>query len=232
MSLTSFFNIRDPRHRTNTALRHTSVGDTIPMGGATPMPTATSSTPAWDPSSRTPLPSDHGLLQQSPTQPSQSSSALADPPAPQHVLLNERLVGAHLLATIDGGMYKNQLKAVDILCVDGRLRLFHCKSKTYNPLEPHWVTPKCPSPSYDHGLLMVIQGKHCGKYVRRIAHLNSSDGVVMVLAVVNHVLKTADTLTGETLYIAPELLCKADESDSDKKLNKNVMTAIRKEFKS
>lgn len=237
MFLPSFFNIRDPRHGTDIYSPQTSGGATIPTGGATPMPTETSSTPAWDPSSRTPLTFDHLL---SPTRvgasdeipPSQSSSALAVPPAPQHVLLNERLVDARLKATIDGGHYKKQLVDVLIQRVGGRLGIFHQKSRTCTPLEPHWVTPKHPHPSYDHTLLMVIQGEHCGKYVRRIAHLNSSDGVVMVLAVANHVPRSADTLTGETLQLAPELLCKAVESDGDKKLNKNIMDAIRKEFKS
>jgi hypothetical protein len=229
--------MRDPGHRTNPNLRQTNIGDTT--GSATPMPTASSSTPAWDPSSRTPSAFDHWLLQLSPTRVQASdenqvsqSSALVLPPVPQHVLLNERLVGAQLLAIVDGGSYKKQLKDVVILRVDGRLGIFHPKHKTNYPLEPHWVAPKHPSPSYDHGLLMVIQGEHCGKYVRCIAHLDRSNGIVIVLAVVNHVPNTADTLTGETLYIAPEHLCKAKEPDNDKKLNKNVMASVRKEFKS
>ncbi|KAF8194616.1 hypothetical protein BJ912DRAFT_924095 [Pholiota molesta] len=237
LSLLSFFGMRDPRHRTNPDLRQTNSGDTT--GSATPMPTASSSTPAWDPSSRTPSAFDHWLLQLSPTRVQASnenqilqSSTLVLPPVPQHVLLNERLVGAQLSAIVDGGSYKKQLKDVVILRVDGRLGIFHPKHKKNYPLEPHWVAPKHPSPSYDHGLLMVIQGEHCGKYVRRIAHLDRSNGVVIVLAVVNHVPNTADTLTGETLYIAPEHLCKAKEPDNDKKLNKNVMTSVRKEFKS
>ncbi|KAF8173085.1 hypothetical protein BJ912DRAFT_932084 [Pholiota molesta] len=91
---------------TNPNLRQTNTGDTT--GSATPMPTASSSTPAWDPSSRTPSAFDHWLSQLSPTRVEASdenqvsqSNALVLPPVPQHVLLNEQLVGTQLLAIVD-----------------------------------------------------------------------------------------------------------------------------------
>lgn len=237
MSLPSFFNLREPHIRRHANLPHTSSGVTVLTGGATPMPTETSLTPAWDPSSRTPLGLDHCLSPahvdpSKENQASQSSSALVNPPAPEHVLINPLLVGAIVKATVTGGEYKNQLLDVAILNVDGRIRLFHPRFTRYLPLEPHWVTPKNPSATNDHGLLIVIQGEHCGKYVRRLAHIVISGEVMLILAVVQHAPKSTDILTGERLQLAPDLLCKSVESDSDRKLNKNVMTTVRKQFRS
>ncbi|KAF8177419.1 hypothetical protein BJ912DRAFT_1063575 [Pholiota molesta] len=230
-SLTLFFNIQDTSARKDTNLRHTSFAGTILTGGATPMPTetSTSSTPAWDPSSQTPRGFDNTSEE---TQFSQSSSALVHPPAPQHDLLNPLLVGASVKAIVHGGNYTNQLIDVSIRNQDGRTGLFHHRHTTLIPLEPQWVTPKIPSPTHDHGLLIVIKGEHCGTYVRRIAHIMRSGAPKMILAVVQHAPKSTDILTGKRLELAPDLLCKSTESDSDKKRNKNVMTTIRKEFRS
>ena len=58
-----------------------------------------------------------------------------------------------------------------------------------------------------------------------------SDGVVMIVVVVEHVPSTMDKLTGEELILMPNFLCKAAESDTDKKANKNTMMQICKDFK-
>ncbi|KAH9476447.1 Transcription elongation factor SPT5, partial [Psilocybe cubensis] len=80
-----------------------------PSGSATPLPTpapnnlSSPPSPAWDPSSRTPL-SD-----------SVASDPLWMPPAPPpHVLLNPKLVGVKLNAVVDGGDFSKQLIAVSI----------------------------------------------------------------------------------------------------------------------
>lgn len=189
-----------------------------------------SSTPAWDYSSRTPLGFDLPEL----LSPSQSRGAAMNTPIPPHVLLNPRLVGATLVAFIDNGdQFKNKLADVEIRCgADEQPCLSYRKFKTYTTLAPEWVRPKHPSASNDQGLLMIIEGEHCGKYARRINHLQRPDGAVMVLAVVERVSLARDKLTGEELVLLPNLLCKAVESDAEKKLNKNIMTEIRKEFKS
>lgn len=186
-------------------------------------------TPAWDYSSRTPL----GFDLPEPPSPLQSRGAATSMPTPQHVLLNPRLVGVSLVAFIDNGdNFKNKLADVDIRCgADEQPCIFHRRFKTNTSLAPDWVRPKHPSASNDQGLLVVIEGEHCGKYVRRINHLHRPDGVVMVLAVVEHISSTPDKLTGEELILSPNVLCKAVESEADKKINKNIMTEMRKEFK-
>jgi hypothetical protein len=153
---------------------------------------------------------------------------------PQHVLLKPQLVGVTLEVILNNGQeYDNKFVDVHIKhSEDGRLGLFYTKYHRTILLDPGWVRPKHPSATNDQGLLIVIQGDECGKYVRRINHLNRANGAKIILAVVHHVPKAVDTLTGEELMLSPDYLCKAVESPEDKKLNKNVMKERRQRFKS
>jgi hypothetical protein len=94
-----------------------------------------------------------------------------------------------------------------------------------------WVSSKSPNPTRDNGLLMVIRGEHCGKYVRRIHHrYHEDDGsrqALITLAVVKKVDGAADTLTGEQFELGPDSLCLAVETNEDKKLNANLMNLLR-----
>ena len=80
---------------------------------------------------------------------------------------------------------------------------------------------------------MVVEGEHCGKYVRRIHHRyhedNGSKQAVIKLAVVKKVDGAADTLTGEQLELHPDSLCLAYEATEDKKLNATLMNSLREE---
>jgi hypothetical protein len=79
-----------------------------------------------------------------------------------------------------------------------------------------WVSSKSPNPTRDNGLLMVIKGEHCGKYVGRIHHrYHEDDGsqqVLITLAVIKEVDGAADTLTGEQFELGPDSLCLAVET--------------------
>lgn len=89
---------------------------------------------------------------------------------------------------------------------------------------------KSPNPTRDNGLLMVIKGEHCGKYVRRIHHRYHEDGnkqAIIILAVVKKVDGAADTLTGEQFELGSDSLCLAFETNVDKKLNANLMNSLR-----
>jgi len=102
-------------------------------------------------------------------------------------------------------------------------------------VDPKWVTIIHPSPTRDNGLLLVIRGDHCGKYVRRIHHYYINDDrscPVMQLAVVEHVNGAADTLTGERIELLPEDLCQGFETEPEKKLNANLMTGLREQARS
>jgi hypothetical protein len=93
------------------------------------------------------------------------------------------------------------------------------------------VSPKTPNPTRDNGILVVVKGNHCGKYVRRIHHRYHEDSgkkqALMILAVVEKVDGAPDTLTGEQLELGPDSLCVAVETNEERKLNANLMDSLR-----
>jgi hypothetical protein len=104
--------------------------------------------------------------------------------------------------------------------------------KSYNswiPLDPEWVTPKYPNAKHDNGLMIVISGDHCGKYVRRIYHRYEGENLTVILGVVKRVAGQADTLLEERLDLEVSSLCLCMESKEDKILNKSLMDAVRTE---
>jgi hypothetical protein len=64
-----------------------------------------------------------------------------------------------------------------------------------------------PNPTWDNGLLVVVEGEHCGKYVRQIHHRYHEDEcnkqALILLAVIKKVDGAADTLTGEQFETWP-----------------------------
>jgi hypothetical protein len=146
--------------------------------------------------------------------------------------LDERLVGAQLKVIVnDGDTYKSREVDVSIAKVEGVVGIRHYVYNTFRGLSPVWVSSKIPNPTRDNGLLMVVKGEHCGKYVRRIHHRYDEDNgkrqALIILAVVKKVDGAADTLTGEQLELDPDSLCLAFESNEDKKLNVNLMNSLR-----
>ena len=131
----------------------------------------------------------------------------------------------------NGETYINREVAVSIAKVEGVVSIRHVVYNTSRGLFPHWVSPKRPNPTRDNGILMVVKGDHCGKYVRRIHHryheVNGNKQTLILLAVVNKVDGAADTLTGEQLELGCDSLCLAVETNEDKKLNANLMNSLR-----
>jgi hypothetical protein len=176
-------------------------------------------TPAWNPPEDQPLTTN-------------SQIANKQPDRPQHHLLDERLVGALLKVVVnDGDTYKNRDVVISIAKVEGVVSMRHQVYNSSKGLAPGWVSSKSPNPTRDNGLLMVVKGEHCGKYVRRIHHRYSEDNgnkqALVILAVVKKVDGSADTLTGEQLELDPDSLCIAFETKEDKKLNTNLMDSLR-----
>ena len=176
-------------------------------------------TPAWSP------PEDHPLA---------TSSQIAGQPLdrPYH-LLDERLVGASLKVIVnDGGdTYNNREVEVSIAKVEGVVSIRHHVYNSSRGLAPAWVSPKSPNPTRDNGILMVVKGNHCGKYVRRIHHRyhedNGNKQALVLLAVVKKVDGAVDTLTGEQFELGPDSLCVAIETNEDRKLNATLMNPLR-----
>jgi len=143
-------------------------------GSATPLlDWSPLSTPAWDPSSHTPLAShdDDGT----PLDPLSSLNAQTLAPGPsrstsqqsvQHPLLDLRLLGTQLKVMVNRGKYKQKELVASPVLVDGQLSICHTIYKTSEYLAPDWVSLKHPNLTHDNRLLVVIEGEHCGKYVQ------------------------------------------------------------------
>ncbi|KIK07881.1 hypothetical protein K443DRAFT_2098 [Laccaria amethystina LaAM-08-1] len=184
-----------------------------------------SSTPAWDPSSRTPIATPDlvgpniQLGQQLVTQPSRVV----------HPLLDLRLVGKQFRVVANGGNFKEKEIAIVIALISGQPSIRFNRYKTSETVLPEWVSLKHPNPKRDNGLLVVVQGEHCGKHVRRIHHRYQDEQLKMVVAVVNRMEGTADRLTGEKLELDANQLCVSFETTDEKKQNDTLMTALREE---
>ena len=62
--------------------------------------------------------------------------------------------------------YKDREVPVLIAKVDGVVSIRHYVYNTSKGLAPAWVSSKRPNPTHNNGLLVVVKGDHCGKYVR------------------------------------------------------------------
>jgi hypothetical protein len=181
---------------------------------------SSSLTPAWNPLQDQPLATNTRI-------------ASTQPERPQHPLLEERLVGANLKVFVDDGgeSYNNREIVVSIAKARRDVSIRHHVYGTSKGLVPAWVSPKRPNPTRDNGLIMVVEGDNCGKYVRRIHHRyhedNGNKQTLMILAVVKKVDGATDTLTGEQLELGSDSLCLAFETNEDKKLNANLMNSLR-----
>ena len=100
---------------------------------------------------------------------------------------------------------------------------------TSESVDPAWVSPKYPHPTCDNGLLVIIKGEHCGKYMQQIHHRYDQEPAIIILGVMKRMENTADSLTGEQLELNADHLCVAVKMKEDKKCNESVMTALRKQ---
>lgn len=201
------------------------------VGSATPMPTATSSTPAWDPSSRTPL--DLPLRQSPPhyNANNSSSSRITDsvvPPRAEHILLHPLFENLKLHVIINGA--ETPIVA-NITMTNGYLTLRHVVRGTSSFLEPNSIQPRHPVPTHYNGLVIVIEGEHHGKYLRRLFHDGYKASALMIGAVVKRVEGCCDHITGEQIKISATSLCVVEESQAEVKRMKEIMLKARRVYK-
>ena len=152
-------------------------------------------------------------------------------PGFRHPLLDSRLLNVQLGVIVTGGKFNAKTLTATVQSIDGRLSLHHTVYKTPTALPEEWVTPKYPNSTRDNGLLIVIKGEHCGKYVRRIHHRYEDTTAIVILAVVNRVAGHMDKFTGEKLELELDVsyLCVCKESFADKELNSSLMDELREE---
>jgi hypothetical protein len=216
------------------AVAKTTTTTTTTTGGQTPMADFGLTTPAWNLSSRTPGRDIFGGWTPIPSS-STSSVTLPPPLSPvpsplEHPLLDPRLVGKTVRAAIVGGEHRKKQAPVAIVHNSDKVALRQSWHQVSHFVEPKWVEVKSPNPTRDNGLLIVIKGEHCGKYVRRIHHRYENDdrqSPIMQLAVVDREETGANVLTGEEIELMPEYLVQGFETDDEKQLNANLMTARR-----
>src|ERR1700678_2256938 len=101
--------------------------------------------------------------------------------------------------------------------------------KTSQSLDLAWDSPKHPHLTRNNGLLVVIKGEHCGRYVRRIHHTYDQETALIILGIVKRMENAVNTLTGEQLELGADHLCEAIKTKEDKQCNKSVMTALREQ---
>ena len=193
------------------------------------MPDYILSSPAWNPSSRTPrtpLPEFPEI--------ELASSSHQPPISPQqqhpvHPLLDSRLTGAKMKVSVTGGEHKDKEMAVTITQVSGQLsiRFSHYKTSTFLP--PQQVSPKHPNPMRDNGPLVVIEGEHCGKTVRRIHHRYEDGRPIVMVAVIHRMEDGQGSLSEEHLEFSPDELCVGHETKEEKQWNDKLMSSLCKE---
>jgi hypothetical protein len=181
-----------------------------------------SSSPAWDPSSRT--------LEPNPNYSFAGPSSSSHHVDPEHPLLDARLVNVRLKVIANGGEHKEKELTAFVVSTEGRLSFHRHKYKTWQILSSEWVTPKYPNPKHKNGLLVVIKWEHVGKYARRLYHRFIGEEVICILAVVNReVGQVPDTLTGGQLEMDASHLCVCEESIEDRKRNDLLLQPLREE---
>jgi len=190
------------------------------------MPDHILSSPAWNPSSRTPLPDLPEIelascSHQLPISPQQQR--------PVHPLLDSRLTGAKMKVSVTGGEHKDKEVAVTITQVSGQLSIRFSHYKTSGFLPPEQVTPKHPNPTRDNGPLVVIEGEHCGKNVRRIHHRYEDGRPIVLVAVIHRMEDGQESLSEERLEFSPDELCVGHETKEEKQQNDGLMSGLRKE---
>ena len=132
--------------------------------------------PTWNPSARTPLIVNSGSETPVTSTSTIFQHASATVPAtamlsPAHPLLDPHLVGKAAWVTVSAGLHPKKDALVSTLPGQNNkvaIQQLWCNQSFY--LQPERVTLQHPNPTHDSGLLVVIWGDYCGKYVHRIHH--------------------------------------------------------------
>ena len=150
---------------------------------------------------------------------------------PTHPLLDPHLVGKVAQVTVSAGPHPKKDALMSTL--PGQNNEVAIQQSWHNQsfyLQPEWVTLQHPNPTHNNGLLVVIRGDHCGKYVHHIHHhYDNNNHLITQLAVVEHVDGATDALVEEQIELPPEDLCQGFETKQEKKSNMKLMTSLHKQ---
>ena len=190
------------------------------------MPDYVLSSPAWNPSSRSPVP-------HFPETEAVSQSHCLPLPlqqhGPVHPLLDSPLIGAKMKVSVTGGKHKDKEMVIAVVQVDRQLSIRFTHYKTSGSLPAEQVSPKHPNPTRDNGLLVVVSGDHCGKYVRRIHHRYEDGQAIIMLAVIHWTEDGCESLSEECLELHPDKLSVSHETKEEKQQNDGLMSDLHQE---
>jgi hypothetical protein len=130
---------------------------------------------------------------------------------------------------VTGGQHKDKEMAVTIAEVSGQLSIRFSHYKTSGFLPPEQVSPKHPNPTRDNGPLVVIEGEHCGKNVRRIHHRYEDGRPIVIVAVIHRMEGGQESLLEEHLELSPDELCVGHETKGEKQRNDELVSGLREE---
>ncbi|KAF9037044.1 hypothetical protein BJ165DRAFT_1558794 [Panaeolus papilionaceus] len=175
-----------------------------------------SSSPAWDPNSSTPL-----------SQEANSPTQVTAPPT--HELLDQQLIGMTFKVNIHGGGIPGTAMVVTVMQREnGTLGLRGTRQGKECWFEPGWVYPRRPVHNRgDNGPMVVTRGSRCGTHIRRIT--SRYDGVrhVMQCIVISYSEEQADTETEEVLLLEPDEVVLRSESQVEKARNQPLTARLR-----
>ena len=120
-------------------------------GTPLPSPSGSLSTPAWDPSSRTP---EYHIRIPTPPIPS----------LPDHPLLQSHLLDVKVQAKVVGGQFNLAKTFVSGSMYEGRPTIWYTANKTTHALEPNWVTVLHPNVKQTNALLVVLEWEYAGRF--------------------------------------------------------------------
>ena len=131
--------------------------------------------------------------------------------------------------SVTGGEHKDKEMVIAVVQVDRQLSIRFTHYKTSGSLPAEQVSPKHPNPTRDNGLLVVVSGDHCGKYVRRIHHRYEDGQAIIMLAVIHRTEDSCESLSEECLELHPDKLCVSHETKEEKQRNDGLMSDLHQE---
>jgi hypothetical protein len=141
---------------------------------------------------------------------------------PSHPFLSQNLSGVKLKALMDGNL-------ITVFTDGGTLYQFHNKRALCIDITK--VHPKHPNPTRDNGLCVVMEGEHCGKFVRRLYFQKSGgENLMKVVVVLRKGAKEANEISSppEIYVFAPGILCMCDETGDERKGSDRLLQDLRK----
>lgn len=88
--------------------------------------------------------------------------------------------------TVNSREYCKKEMPIMLISNDSSITMQYQLYKTSLALQPDWVTIKHLNSICDNGLLVVINGEHCSKYMYHIYYQYEDKYVIIKLAVIDH----------------------------------------------